>query len=181
MPEAACASAAWSGAAADPWAGGTGADPWALGASGAGYFGTGTENGQLQTFGKGGKGKKGKGKGDRVLDCWNCLGGGHPSRLCPSPPGAGSAKSTPQCNLCKAFGHMKGSCTSKGGGKHEEQGGKGKGGGKGRGGAGKGKGVYELQVFSDGAWPTLAPNSPGLSQPCMMPTQEGWTYPDTYG
>ena len=34
MPEAACAPAAWSGAAADPWAGETGADPWALGASG---------------------------------------------------------------------------------------------------------------------------------------------------
>ena len=53
MPEAACASAAWSGAAADPWAGGAGADPWALGASGAGDFGTGAENGQLDAFGKG--------------------------------------------------------------------------------------------------------------------------------
>ena len=80
------------------------------------------------------------------------------------------------------YGHMKGSCTSKGGGKHDEKGGKGKGGGKGGGGgAGKGKGVYEFQAFSDGAWPTLAPNPPGLSQPWMMPTQEGWTNPDTYG
>ena len=62
MPEAACAPAAWSGAAADPWAGGTGTDPWAVGATGAGDFGAGKENGQLDAFGKGGKGKKGKRK-----------------------------------------------------------------------------------------------------------------------
>ena len=64
-PDVVSATAAWSGQAADPWAGGTGADPRATGASGTREFGGGTELGQLDAFGQRGKSKKGQGgKGD---------------------------------------------------------------------------------------------------------------------
>ncbi len=54
-------------------------DPWALDALGKG---------------------KGKGKG-KGLDCWKCLGDGHPSFLCPSGKGAGKAGSGPTCGNCR--------------------------------------------------------------------------------
>ena len=82
----------------------------------AGEFGAGTELGELDVFGKGGKGNKGKGgDGERFLDCWKWSERWHPSRLCPSAVGAGQNKTGPQCNLCKGYGHMKGLCISKGG------------------------------------------------------------------
>ena len=72
---------------------------------------------------------KGKGKGKGKLDCWNCLGEGHPSFLCPSGKGAGKAGSGPTCGNCRGKGHDATACPFKGGGKHTPKGGKGAGGG----------------------------------------------------
>ena len=129
----------------DPWATGA-ADPWACQPCGDQGWGSG---GFIDAFGKGGK--------DRgPMACWNCEGLGHPSRLCPAPPGA--AKTGPRCSICNGFGHVAQQCTSKGGGKYTEppKGGKGKGagdkGGKGYGGNGgnkgwKGKGWGKSAIF----------------------------------
>ena len=71
-------------------------------------------------MGKGkGKGKNGKGKGDGLI-CRNCLGKGHPARLCASEKGAGGKGGKP-CEACGGKGHGAAHCTSKGGGKFVPQ------------------------------------------------------------
>ena len=52
-----------------------------------------------------GKGKgKDKGKGERgPMACYNCLGLGHPVRVCPSEYGAGVSKSGQKCKTCGGF------------------------------------------------------------------------------
>ena len=116
-------------AASDPW--GSGLDPWACQPCNPG-------GGDLDAFGKGSKGKGkqslfGKGGQNQVLDCWNCLGHGHPARLCPSPQGSGLGKKGPQCPICKGWGHGKETCTSPGGGNYSPPAAKGKKGVKGDG------------------------------------------------
>ena len=129
----------------------------------------------LEVISTQGKGKaKGKGCGDQPrppLECHNCLGLGHPHRLCPTPAGQGKGKAGAEvCDNCKGKGHGKQSCTSKGGGRYTDPSlnkggggqwsqGKGQGqwgqgkGAKGKGGKGwgkgKGKGVYGVD---DQAW-----------------------------
>ena len=133
---------------------------WASPAEGAWTY----VGGELDAFGKG-KGKnKGKSYGDQPrppLECHNCLGLGHPHRLCPTPVGQGKGKAGAEiCENCRGKGHGKQKCTSKGGGQFTDpslnkgswsqgkgqgqwgQSSKGKGKGKGGGGEGKGKGVY---------------------------------------
>ena len=123
--------------------------------------------GDLDAFGKG-KGKsKGRGYGDQArppLECHNCLGLGHPHRLCPTPVGKGKGNPSAEvCENCKGKGHGRQACTSKGGGRYTDpslnKGGQwtagkgqgqwqGKGGGKSKGkgwGKGKGKEVYGLE------------------------------------
>ena len=68
----------------------------------------------VDAFGKG----KGKAKGERgPMACYNCLGLGHPERLCASKYGAGKAQTGPKCKTCGGFGHDTPTCTSKGGAK----------------------------------------------------------------
>ena len=58
----------------------------------------------LDPFGNS-KGKD-KGKGERgLMTCYNCLGLGHPVRVCPSEFGAGVNKSVQKCKTCGGFGH----------------------------------------------------------------------------
>ena len=105
----------------DPWAGGM-ADPWTGAAAQqpaaqpppqpeADWF--------LDAFGQG---KGGKGP----IQCYNCLGEGHPSFLCQSAKGAGKAGTGPVCGTCRGKGHDAANCASKGGGKYVPKG-KGKG------------------------------------------------------
>ena len=101
---------------------------------------------------------KGKGKGwvgNRVLDCHNCGGEGHPKRLCPSPvnPDPNSAR----CSNCKGLAHSAKDCTSPGGGKFvpfekgKGKGDKGKGGGKNQWRPGKGQGGPSKHFFGKGS------------------------------
>ena len=85
----------------------------------------------------------GKGGAKRVLDCHNCGGLGHPSRLCPSPWGS-KGKPGIKCKVCNGIGHMADKCPSQGGGAYKppakgEKGGKSKGKGKNAKGGGKGE------------------------------------------
>ena len=106
----------------DPWAGAA-ADPWANSAPPAQAAQPEQPGWDRDAFGKG----KGKGSGDRgSLQCYNCLGEGHPSFLCASDKGAGKAGSGPVCGNGKGKGHNAEACTSKGRGKHVPKG-KGKG------------------------------------------------------
>ena len=143
----------------DPWAGGV-EDPWAGAASAQpGGYGPPPEqpDWSLDAFGKGGKGKGPRGP----LECYNCLGEGHPQFLCPSAKGAGKAGASPACGNCRGKGHSTADCPSKGGGKHVPKG-KGKGGppqnffggkgGKGGWGKGKGKGKGKISEFDDAGW-----------------------------
>ena len=52
------------------------------------------------------------------LECYNCLGKGHPQRICTTPPGKAGKLGAPTCENCLGKGHGKGQCTSKGGGKY---------------------------------------------------------------
>ena len=61
------------------------------------------------------------------MACYNCLGLGHPERLCASPFKAGEQKLGPKCKTCGGFGHDTPTCASKGGGKYSPPPGKGKG------------------------------------------------------
>ena len=75
-----------------------------------------------------GDGKKGQGGGQtgkgaqfgqrKPLDCLNCDGLGHPGKVCTSAPGAKLNKTSPKCNLCGGWGHVKAGCASEGGGKY---------------------------------------------------------------
>ena len=72
-----------------------------------------------------GKGKsKGKSYGDQPrppLECYNCLGLGHPNRICPAPWGQGKGKAGAEtCENCKGKGHGKRACTSKCGGQYTD-------------------------------------------------------------
>ena len=105
----------------------------------------------MDAFGKG----KGKGGGDRgPMQCYNCLGEGHPQFLCASAKDTGKEGAGPVCGNSRGKGHDATVCTSKGGGKHVRKG-KGKGtspliffGGKGAGwGKGKGKGTGKGNTF----------------------------------
>ena len=85
----------------------------------------------------------GKGGTERVLDCHNCGGLGHPSRLCPSPWGS-KGKPGMKCKICGGIGHMADKCPSQGGGAYKpptkgEKGGQSKGKGKNTKGGGKGE------------------------------------------
>ena len=107
-------------------------------------------NGQDNSLSAFGKGEKGKG-GDyvkRPLDCHNCGGLGHPSRLCTSAQwakGSGGAI----CSNCKGVGHDKPNYPSPGGAKHvPPQARDPKGKGKGKDGKGKGKGKGKSNYFS---------------------------------
>ena len=134
----------WHGAAsaADPWAASPGLPGAAAAPSDAAWpdssaawasYTSPEYGGELDAFGKG-KGK-GKDSGARPpLECYNCLGTGHPQRLCPTPPGMGGKPGAEVCSNCRGKGHSAPFCTSKGGGKHEQPDkGKGKDGGKGYG------------------------------------------------
>ena len=109
------------------------------------------------------------------MECWNCLGEGHPSFLCPSAKGAGKAGASPACGICRGKGHDTPNCPSKGGGKHVPKG-KGKGGppnfpggkgwgkskgkgGKGFGGKGYGKGKGKISEFDDQGWQHVGASS----------------------
>ena len=156
----------------DPWAGAS-PDPWAAAAPPGQQQQQQAPSQQqqqqqqaeadawtLDAFGKG----KDKGAGPQgPLACWNCLGEGHPSFLCPAAKGAGKAGSGPTCGNCRGKGHDATACTSKGGGKHTPKGGKGGGGkpnffgGKGGKGGGKGKGKGygkggRISEFDDAGW-----------------------------
>ena len=124
----------------DPW--GAGTDPWSGQWLCTPCTGE-TSSYDLDAMGKGGK---------KPLDCWNCLGQGHPSRLCPSQPGAGEKRQSPQCPTCKGHGHTKEQCTSVGGGAHVQQAGKGKGKNKGKEGGkwGGSKGSWKGKGWSKG-------------------------------
>ena len=54
----------------------------------------------LDAFGKG----KGKGEPRGPMQCYNCLGEGHPQFLYASAKGAGKAGSSPVCLNCKGKG-----------------------------------------------------------------------------
>ena len=108
-----------------------------------------------------GKGKGGKGGERGPLECYNCLGEGHPQFLCASAKGAGKAGAGPVCGNCRGKGHDATACTSKGGGKHVPKGkGKGQGqpnffgakGWKGKGGKGQGKGKGKISEFDESGW-----------------------------
>ena len=165
----------------DPWAGG-GYDPWAAGAQSSTSYqnshnfenpGGSYPGGDLDAFNKGkGKGKDGGPK--PPMACYNCLGLGHPERLCPSQKGAGAAKGPTRCDCCKGYAHSAGQCTSKGGGKYSaptpKGGGKGKGqwgkgGGKGKGGH---KGISEIDYWWPGASAAVA-ESQWWPQPAAEP------------
>ena len=78
----------WQGAP-DPWESPPGlSDPYAQ---------------DLDAFGKG----KGKQKGP--LECYNCLGKGHPSRVCTSPQGAGKGNGA-KCGNCGGKDHTQQPC-----------------------------------------------------------------------
>ena len=110
----------------DAWAGGGPPDSWA---------------GDLDAFNKGGKGGKGKGKGEKPpLQCYNCEGMGHPKSVCSSQPGAGAAKGPVRCPQCSGYGHERATCPSKGGGRYSPP--PGKGGGKSQNFYGKGSGAW---------------------------------------
>ena len=114
------------------------------------------------------------------MACYNCLGPGHPSKLCPSLYGAGVQKSTPKCNACGGFGHDTPACTLRpkytpppafGKGK-----GKGKDKGKGTGGSQLGKGAWRkgkgnVSAFDDAQWQWAQASAqdaqwpPGLTAP----------------
>ena len=134
-----------------------------------------------------------------LLECHNCLGLGHPHRLCPTPVGQGKGKAGADiCENCRGKGHGNQRCTSKGGGqftdpslnkgsgqwsqgKGQGQFGQGKGNkGKGEGwGKGKGKGVYgvddqawEQDWAQQQAWapqPDWPPSAAGFAAPTCMP------------
>ena len=111
---------------------------------------------------------KGKGKGTeqtKVLECYGWFGKGHPQRLYPTPPGFAGKPGAETCSNCKGKGHNSSQCTSKGGGKHEQQAGKGK--GKDGGGKGWGKGFGGQGGKGSGkGWSKGSPSSPGwLPQP----------------
>ena len=134
------------------------------------------EHWHLDPFGqKGGGGKKGA---RPPMACYNCLGLGHPSKLCPSPYGAGEQKSMPKCRNCDGFGHDTPACTSRGGAKYNPppdfSKGKGKGKDKGKGtgshwgkGAwGKGKGNVSAFDYAQWQWAQGSAHDawpPGLS------------------
>ena len=140
------------------------------------------EQWHLDPFGKG-KGKN-KGKDRGPMACFNCLGLGHPERLCASPWKAGEQKLGNKCKTCGGYGHDTPMCASLGGGKYSPPAGKGKGKdsppGKGKGqsqwGKGQwGKGKGKVSAFDDygqgGAWdpyaqpqwpPGLAANEPWM-------------------
>ena len=128
----------------DPWLGGDpwsqpAADQWQVVGAPPTYSG-GEVAGGLDAFGKGGKGNGGP------VECWNCLGKGHPSRLCPSPQGAGIAKGPDRCKVCQGHSHSSAVCTSKGGGKYSAPSPKGKGKGK----DGKGKSQWGAGNWNKG-------------------------------
>ena len=56
------------------------------------------------------------------MQCYNCLGEGHPKFLCASAKGASKSGSGPTCGNCRGKGHDAAACTSKGGGKHVPKG-----------------------------------------------------------
>ena len=143
----------WTGGSADPW---TGAAQQQPGAPAAVTQQPEVDPWSLDAFGKG----KGKGSGDGgLMQCYNCLGAGHPQFLCASAKGAGKAGTGPVCGNCRGKGHDAASCTIKGEGKHVP---KGKGkvgpppnffGSKGwKGGKGKGKGKGKIGEFDDAGW-----------------------------
>ena len=117
----------------------------------------------LDPFGKG-KGKD-KGKGERgPMACYNCLGLGHPVRVCLSEYGAGLNKSGHKCKTCGGYGHDTPTCTSQGGAMYSAPPppkGKGKGKvkfGKGRGGSQWSKGAWvkckcKVSAFDHQHWP----------------------------
>ena len=106
------------------------------------------------------------------MQCWNCEGCLHPSRLCASP--VGCPKSGAKCTCCQGFGHVAAVCTSKGGGKYTEptggkQGGKGMNMGKGWG-KGKGKGNFHMGKGGKGgsafdAWAGHNPSGQNFHNP----------------
>ena len=61
------------------------------------------------------------------MACFNCLGLGHPERLCASPYKAGEQKLGNKCKTCGGYGHDTPMCASVGGGKYSPPLGKGKG------------------------------------------------------
>ena len=134
----------------------------------------------------------------------NCLGLGHPNRICPTPPGQGKGKAGAEtCENCKGKGHGKRACTSKGSGQYTDpslgkrpgQWGQGKGQGQwgqGKGKQGKGKGwakerakesMASMIKIGDnmiGINHRLGPSSPS-GRPTQLPLQPhrrlclGWT------
>ena len=164
----------------DPWAGAA-ADPWAIAEPPAQAVQPEQPGWDFDVFNKG----KGKGSGDRgPLQCYNCLGEGHPQFLCASGTGARKADLGPICGNCKGKGHDAAACTSKGGGKHVPKG-KGNGaqpnifGGKGWGKGGKGKGrakaTSRMLMRPDGR--TWAPEPSGTGQQFQSGQQQPRPHP----
>jgi hypothetical protein len=170
-------------AAPDPWATSSAAPP---GEPSAAAWAPQPEwqGGDLDAFGKGKGNKGGKDQARAPLECYNCLGKGHPQRLCATPPGMGGKPGASACEVCHGKGHSKSQCTSKGGGQWTDpalsQKGKGagswnqqtaKGKGKGKYGAqglGKGKGQGKFNSFDDGFAP------PGFEQQWQPNWQQQW-------
>ena len=147
----------------------------------------------LDAFGKGGKGKGGKGYGGKTggkgkdrgpLICNNCLGEGHPWRICPSVEGA-KGKGGQPCGVCNGKGHGTSQCTSKGGGKfvpkEQREKGKGKGGKQSQFFYGKGSGQvssFGELTYSDAEWYAWTGQQQQQQQPQHQHTQQcqpGWT------
>ena len=114
---------------------------------------------------------------------YNCLGLGHPSKLCHSTYGAGEQKSMPKCRNCRGFGNDTPTCTSRGGAKYcpppDFSKGKGKGKDKGKGtGSQWGKGAWgrgkgKVSAFDDAQWQWAQGSAqdawpPGLSPPASV-------------